>query len=223
VVLADYHRVATEPTAIEGEQMEGTWDMRVTPRDCQTGRSLGTFRALSTFSCGGTMIEVDAGEPPGRRSTGQGSWRHLGERCYETVLRFFVFHPDGTHAETQKVTRLIELSADGDEFSATASVEVFDADDSIVRTLCATTTARRIRTDATTATGKTEVRRVRPDDLTPPDPVEPRQAVEHLSRERDPGGQRPLRGDVGPLPLRLSGATLGLSMASNPKKSNIKR
>ena len=124
--------------------MEGTWDVRVTFRNCQTGAPVRIVRTLSTFSGAGTLMETGADDTPNRRSSGQGTWRHIGERHYITVSRFFRFHPDGTFAETQKITRRIELSDDGQEFRATTCVEVFDAGDSLVRTNCATERARRL-------------------------------------------------------------------------------
>lgn len=124
--------------------MEGTWDLRVTLRDCQTGSPLKTIRALSTFGRSGTLIETYAIEAPSQRSVAQGTWQHSGGRDYTAVLRFFRFHPDGTFAETQKVTQRIELSADGNEFTAIASIEVFDSDDSLIQINCATETARRL-------------------------------------------------------------------------------
>jgi hypothetical protein len=122
----------------------GTWGIRVTLRNCQTGDPIKTFRALNTFSCGGTLIETGARAAPNLCNLGQGTWRHIGGQNYCAVLRFFGFDRNGTFAETQKVTRHIELSDDGKEFTATASVEVFDADDCLIRTTCATETARRL-------------------------------------------------------------------------------
>jgi hypothetical protein len=89
-------------------------------------------------------MEVDAVQFNRLRSAGQGTWRHIYGRDYTAVLRFFRFHPDGTFAETEKVTQRIELSADGNEFTATASIEVFDPDDSLIQINCATETAKRL-------------------------------------------------------------------------------
>jgi hypothetical protein len=43
-----------------------------------------------------------------------------------------------------KVTRQIALSRDGNTFAATAFVEVFDTNDTLVQTGCATEAARRL-------------------------------------------------------------------------------
>jgi len=62
---------------------------------------------------------------------------------YAAVLRFFRFNHDGSVAETQKVTRRLDLSDDGMGFTGTAVVEVFDANDMLITAHCATETANR--------------------------------------------------------------------------------
>jgi hypothetical protein len=118
--------------------MIGTWDIRVTLRNCETGASIKTLRALNTFASGGTLIETGARATPNLSGLGHGTWRHIGGQSYSAVLRFFRFSEDGTIAEMQKITRHIELSDDGKEFVATACAEIFDADDGLIRTCCAT-------------------------------------------------------------------------------------
>jgi hypothetical protein len=125
-------------------EMVGTWDIRVTLRNCETGASIKTLRAMNTFACGGTLIETGAQATPNLSNFGHGAWRHIGGQSYRAVLLFFRFNQDGTIAEMQKITRHIELSDDGKEFTSTASLEDFDADDSLIRTNCATETARRL-------------------------------------------------------------------------------
>jgi hypothetical protein len=62
---------------------------------------------------------------------------------FTAVLQFFRFNHDGSVAETQKVTRRLELSDDGMGFTGTAVVEVFGADDGLIVALCSTETAKR--------------------------------------------------------------------------------
>lgn len=123
--------------------MIGTWDIRVTLRNCETGESIKTLRAMNTFACGGVLIETGARVIQNLSGPGQGTWRHLGGQNYRAVLRFYRFNRDGSVAETRKVTRHLELSDDGNQFTGTASVEVFDGDDALIRAHCATETAQR--------------------------------------------------------------------------------
>jgi hypothetical protein len=124
--------------------MIGTWDIKVTLRNCQTGASARTLRAINTFGCGGVLIETGGRGATAHSQLGQGMWQHLGGHYYRAVLQFFRFNRDGSLAGTQRVTRHIELSDDGNEFTATASVEDFDANNNITRTNCATEKARRL-------------------------------------------------------------------------------
>jgi hypothetical protein len=125
--------------------MEGTWELNVTLRSCRSGTPIKTFRAISTFGGGGTLMEVGANDGSPFGSLGQGLWRHTGETNYAAVFRLFRFNHDGTFAGIEKVTRNIQLSDDGNEFTATAFIEVFDMEDRLIETNCATASARRLR------------------------------------------------------------------------------
>jgi hypothetical protein len=125
----------------------GTWDIEVTLRNRTTGRAMvpsaKPLRAVDTFTSGGALIETGVHAIPNLSSPGQGTWRHICGQHYAAVLRFFHFNPDGSVAETRKITRHLELSTDGNEFTGTASIEVFDAENRLVTAHCATETAKR--------------------------------------------------------------------------------
>jgi hypothetical protein len=127
------------------QELEGTWELRVTLRSCQTGAPEKTFRAISIFNNAGTLTETSANDVPPVGGVGQGFWRHVGGPNYTAVMKLFCFNPDGSFAGIERVTRNIELSDDCDGFSATASVEVFDPADKLVRTGCATVAASRLQ------------------------------------------------------------------------------
>lgn len=121
----------------------GVWNAHVTVRNCQTGAAIQNFRSLLTFAAGGTMQETTAGTAPNLRTPGHGIWRHLGENRFSNAFKFFRFNHDGTYAGWQKISQQIDLSADGKQFTATASIEIYDADDKLAQTGCATATATR--------------------------------------------------------------------------------
>ena len=123
--------------------MIGTWDIEVTLRDRATGESTRTLRAVDTFASGGALIQTGAHSAPNLLSPGQGVWRHIVDQQYAAVLKFFRFNHDGTVAETRKITRHLEISSDGNRFTGTASVEVFDAEDSLITAHCATEVGTR--------------------------------------------------------------------------------
>ena len=122
-------------------KIEGTWRVEVTLRNCQTGAPIRTIQAMNTYLRGGSMLETGSSSPI--RSPGHGIWQHTGGRNFTATFIFFRFNPDGTYAGPQKVTRNIEVGEDGNEFTATSSVEILDVNDNLIATGCATETARR--------------------------------------------------------------------------------
>lgn len=122
----------------------GVWDVRVTRRDCQTGDSLGVNSpVMNMFNRGGTLLETSAGSPT-RRGPGLGTWQYAGGQSYSAIFRFFRFNADGSFAGTRRVARTIELSQDANEFTATATDELFDANGNLFQAGCATETATRL-------------------------------------------------------------------------------
>src|SRR5260370_10151425 len=101
------------------EMMIGTWDIRVTLRDCQSGCPIKTFRAINTFGCGGTLIETGARDESRLCSPGQGTWRHIGGQNFCAILWSLHSNRNGAIAERRKVKRQIELSGEGTWFTAT--------------------------------------------------------------------------------------------------------
>lgn len=126
-------------------KLEGVWESRVTPRNCQTGDPIPVppLRGMTIVIRGGAIIGTNA-NPPTTGGPAFGSWQHLGGRRYITVFRFFRFNPDGSFAGIQRVTRNITLSRDGEHLTSTISFEIFDANDNLIGTGCATETAERV-------------------------------------------------------------------------------
>lgn len=137
---ASGEKIKTENSAAK---IVGVWDARITIRHCQTGAALQSFRSLLTFAAGGTMQETTAGSAPNLRSNGYGVWRQTGENSFSNSFKFFRFKADGSYDGWQKVRQQIGMSASGNEFSATSSIEIFDTDDKLIQTGCATATATR--------------------------------------------------------------------------------
>jgi len=124
-------------------QIIGTWEVEVTIRNCDTGAGLETLRATDTFAPAGGLIETGARIAPYPNSPGQGNWLHVAGLSYAAVLNFYRFNPDGSVSQLQKVSRRLELSDDGNRFSGTGMVEVFDANGSLILSRCSTETAKR--------------------------------------------------------------------------------
>ena len=90
------------------------------------------------------MTELATRSSPSLRTASLGTWGYVGSSQYTAVFRFSRFNPDGSFAATQKVSRVIDLNREGNAFSATALVEIFDANDNLILpTGCATETGTR--------------------------------------------------------------------------------
>ena len=123
----------------------GSWDVEITLRNCTDGKRIGTLQVVNIFSAGGSLMESGSRTAGAIEGPGYGTWRPVGEERYSTVLRYYRFHRDGTVAELQRITRSLQLSADGSRFSGTALLEAFDSHNRLVLSRCATEMAERLK------------------------------------------------------------------------------
>jgi len=128
-------------SSANARKLEGVWEAQVTLRNCQTGAAVGTLRGMTTFIRGGSTVGTNANPNP---PISFGRWQYLGRRRYIDVERFFRYNPDGSFAGVQRITRNITLSRDGDNFTGTISGEIFDANDNLIGTTCATEMTKRV-------------------------------------------------------------------------------
>lgn len=127
------------------ERLIGSWDIRVTIRDCGSGAELGSFPSMMTFNQGGTMQETANDATPLKRLPGHGVWRHSKGQSYTRAFHFFRFNPDGTFAGTGRISGSLEVGPGGDTVSGTSSFEFFDVDGNTVVSGCATEAGTRFQ------------------------------------------------------------------------------
>ncbi|MDQ3665855.1 MAG: hypothetical protein M3410_04490 [Acidobacteriota bacterium] len=127
-------------------RLEGTWLLQFTGRNCQTGDPIPSrsVQLLITYVRGGTLLETSSAVSGAVRSTGQGVWHDKGGRNYAATFMFFRFNPDGSFAGTTRVTQDINLSRGGDELNVTNTLEVLDANGTVIFTVCGTATGTRL-------------------------------------------------------------------------------
>jgi len=125
--------------------LEGTWRVQVTVRNCRTGEAQRTFPALFTFAKGGTLSATTAGQPPALSTTTLGVWRHKDDHTYSAVSESFIFSPAGVWTQTHRLTRVIEIGNDADEFTDTIALEIFDTNGNLIVTGCGTSVASRFK------------------------------------------------------------------------------
>lgn len=124
-------------------KLEGSWNIQVTRRDCQTGAALASFPTMSTFMQGGTMQDYGIFMAPTGRGPGHGVWSDLSGRRYSAAFQFFLFGADGAYTGRQIVRRQIEISQSGSGYAANGAVEVFNTGGALITTICTTETGTR--------------------------------------------------------------------------------
>ena len=134
-------------TSTDNERtIRGVWRTVVTGRNCQTGEPLGSLRGLFTFNQGGTMSEygIGPGSSPALRSPGHGVWqREHGWHEYSVAFTYYRYNAGGAFIGSQKVTAALELGPSGDEFVTTSVIDIFDVNDNLIGTGCATAAGTR--------------------------------------------------------------------------------
>jgi hypothetical protein len=125
-------------------RIEGVWDEYVTVTNCASGAPLATFRATNMFGEGGTLSATNSNPPATSGPTFGTWWRVSRHGDFGATMRFFRYNPDGSFAGVQQVTRAIFVDPDGNTLSGTVSFEVFDANDNLLQSGCATEQGSRV-------------------------------------------------------------------------------
>ena len=129
------------PTA---QTLQGTWRVTRTAVDCITGQDILSFPAIMTFNQGGTYTGY--GVPPGGdpgQGTEYGVWqREPGSHNYSNRAVFYSYTAEGDFDGRGEATEAIQLTT-ADSFTATGTVQIFDADGNLIATICATSTGTR--------------------------------------------------------------------------------
>jgi hypothetical protein len=117
-------------------KLEGSWNHTGTRLNCQTGAALGTFSAMFTYNRGGTFWESGTQISPALRSPSHGIWSYDSNGSYTTAFQFFRFNADGTLAGRQIIRQRLELSADGNSYTTTATAQVLDTGGNVIANNC---------------------------------------------------------------------------------------
>jgi hypothetical protein len=93
----------------------------------------GPLKSLQTYSRGGGLVETANLEPPTARGPGHGAWTRLGHGRYGATNVFFRFDPQTLrYTGTTKLRMVIELSRDGNSFTAVTVAEFRDANGNLL-------------------------------------------------------------------------------------------
>jgi hypothetical protein len=145
--LGGIARAQTEAFNRQPGGLEGSWMVKITQRNCQTGDPVSEpFLSLLTFSLGGTLLESTSNPMffPAVRGDGHGVWSHTGPQTYRAVSTAFITS-NGVLAKIQTITQKIVMGADSNTFETpSASVVFVPAGGGPTITGCATAVGGRI-------------------------------------------------------------------------------
>lgn len=136
---------AQEKTELQagGGRLEGTWDVRVTLRNCQTNAAIRSFDSVTTFMSGGTLIDSTSGMPQALRGPGQGVWRHTEGSTYKFSFKTFSFDAANNFTGWTIVRHEATLDSKGSEYTSAGTAEFYAPNGTQVGTGCSSTTAVR--------------------------------------------------------------------------------
>jgi hypothetical protein len=118
----------------------GSWQLTV-----NRGPQLPPVKGLTTYTNGHSLIGTGNLVV---RGPAHGTWEHVSGRTYADTHIFFRFDPTGTFIGTQKIRESVELSQDGDSYTAVAISDQFDPNGNLTASgLRATITATRIKVE----------------------------------------------------------------------------
>ena len=129
----------------QGGRLEGTWDVQVSIRNCQTGVEIRNFASLTTFVFGGITIDTTSGTPQAQRTPGSGIWSHAGGNTYRFSFKAFNFDPAGKFTGWTKIAHEATLDSNGSQYTSAGTSEVYDPNGALMFTGCSTTTATRFQ------------------------------------------------------------------------------
>ena len=124
-----------------GAHIVGVWDVAVTVVNCQTGALIRNVHSVQMYQPDGAFSETTQ---TGTRGSSIGYWYREAGQIYGASYFFFRYNPDGSFASFAKAANKITVSPDGSEFSVTAMIQDYDANNNLLSTGCVTQTAKRL-------------------------------------------------------------------------------
>jgi hypothetical protein len=137
LALATSHAVFAQ----NNNGIEGVWNVNVTVTNCQTGAVIRVVRSIQGFSHDGSFTET---ANTFLRGSSVGTWNHDGGDNYSATFWFFRYTATGTFASFAYAPDSITLADDGNHFTASGTIQDFDANNNLISTGCFTHAATRL-------------------------------------------------------------------------------
>lgn len=127
--------------AQNANSIEGVWNVTVTVTNCQTGAPIRVVRAIQGFSHDGTFSETASTY---LRGSSVGIWNHDGGQTYNSTYWFFRYTPTGAFSSFAYALNSETLADDGNHFTASGTIQDFDATGNLISTGCVVHSATRL-------------------------------------------------------------------------------
>jgi hypothetical protein len=124
-----------------GMSIVGVWDVAVTVVACDTGALIRNVHSVQMYQPDGAFTETTNS---GLRGSSVGYWYHEQGQNFGAGYFFFRYAADGTPTSFAKAANNITLSLDGSQFTVTATIQDYDANNKLISTGCVTQTAKRL-------------------------------------------------------------------------------
>jgi hypothetical protein len=127
-----------------GTRLEGSWNVRVTTRNCQNGDPIRSFDSVTQFMQGGTLIDSTSGVPQALKTPGEGIWEHTTGMGYRFKIKSFGFDANNNYTGYTIIQHTAELNTAADAYESAGTASIYTPDGTLLVTLCSTTTATRM-------------------------------------------------------------------------------
>lgn len=132
-----------ESNSLGGGRFEGTWNVRVTIRNCQTGSEIRSFDSIGTVMPGGTLIDSTSGVAQALKTPGHGVWSHTTGRSYQFSFKNFNFDAAGNYTGYTIIRHQATMNSRATAYDSAGNAEIYAPNGALILTLCSTTTATR--------------------------------------------------------------------------------
>lgn len=136
--------LAQNSRQLGGGRLEGSWNVRVSLRDCATGAEIRSFDSVTQFMQGGTLIDSASGVWQALKTPGQGIWEHATGNDYRFTFKVFNFSPTGAYTGFQIVRQQASMAPSGDSYESAGTAEFYSPGGVLTNSGCSTTTATRM-------------------------------------------------------------------------------
>lgn len=127
-----------------GGRLEGSWDVRVSVLNCQTGAVIRSFDSVTQYMAGGTLIDSTSGVPQALKTPGEGIWEHTVGSSYRFKIKSFGFDTSGNYTGYTVINHEATLDESANNYESEGYAEIFAPSGVLLNTLCSSTTATRI-------------------------------------------------------------------------------